>query len=93
MAVLRALSQAQFLFTNRKNEGGLFVPPVNSHESHIIIELYCLNNAVALTVDRRCVDWFVLRQFRITGTVAVLLLMNNSDILLRLGILSVQCTE
>lgn len=41
----------------------------------------------------RFADRFVLRQFRITETVAGLLFKNNSDILSRLGISGVQCNK
>ena len=93
VAVPRSMSMSESLFTKRANDGTLIVPPATSHDKRELVESHCLNNTVVLTVDQRCADWFVLRQFHITGTVAGTILMNNPETLSHLGIKDVECHE
>lgn len=43
-------------------------------------------NCELLTIGQRCADWFVLRQFRVTGTNAGLILMSNGEVRSALGL-------
>lgn len=45
-----------------------------------LIELFVQQNCVLLTVGQRCADWFVLRQFRVTGTNAAKVLQKNGNL-------------
>lgn len=36
-----------------------------------------MEHSIPLTIGQRCADWFVLRRFRITGTIASLLMASN----------------
>ena len=93
VAVPRSMYMSESLFTKRANDGTLIVPPAASHDNRDLVESHCLIKTVVLTVDQRCADWFVLRQFRMTGTVAGTILMNNSATLSQLGITDVECHE
>ena len=72
------MSISESLFTKSANDGTLIVPPATSHDNRDLVQSHRLNNTVVLTVDQKCADLFFLRQFRITGTVAGTILMNNS---------------
>lgn len=43
------------------------------------------NESIVLTKCQRCADWFVLRQFRITGTIAGRILLTDSVIRSKIG--------
>lgn len=52
-----------------------------SHEAHIsVVESWVLAKCVVLTLGQRCYDWFLLRQFRITGTIAGQILLADAAI-------------
>lgn len=50
------------------------------------LEAVIKTNCVSLTVGQRCADWFVLRQFRVTGTNAGLMLLSSDTARSALGI-------
>jgi hypothetical protein len=53
-----------------------------------VVEMHILENCNVLTVGQRCDDWFVLRQFRITGTKAGKILMASESVRAWLGLQS-----
>lgn len=50
-----------------------------------VIESKLKSYTVPLTLGQRCADWFVLRQFRVTGTMAGSILLNNEEVNVYLG--------
>jgi hypothetical protein len=55
------------LFIKRDDNGHIITPAPDSPDCKDIFERGILRNCVVLTVGQRCADWFVLRQFRVTG--------------------------
>lgn len=45
------------------------------------------------TIDQRCADWFLLRQFIVTGTIAGMVLLSDSPVVDVLGIVSAVSEE
>lgn len=76
IAVPRTASVTRMLFSRRNDAGHLFTPPASSSAEKDIVERHLFQNCSVLTISQRCADWFVMRQFRVTGT-------NGGDILLR----------
>lgn len=54
-------------------------------EKRSSIEGYLRQKVLVLTKGQRCADWFILRQFRITGTVSGKILLSDSLIISHLG--------
>ena len=50
------------------------------------IESWVLAKCTVLTLGQRCADWFCLRMFRITGTIASTILLSSPDLRAMIGI-------
>lgn len=85
VAVPKAASTAGLLFSRRQGDPSLTVPSDTSVDTRDVLQRHCLSNTAILTVDQRCSDWFILRQFRVTGTMSGRLLMRDPELLHRLG--------
>ena len=70
----------RLLFKNRSSEGRIQRGTGSLDDARSKIEGYVLANCAVLTVGQRCADWFVMRQFRITGTIAAKVLLSDSGI-------------
>lgn len=70
-------SASRHLFVTRSSSGQLLVPATDSENPREHIEYTLWNRCSVLTTGQRCADWFILRQFRITGTNASKLLLRN----------------
>ncbi|PXF43106.1 hypothetical protein BWQ96_07140 [Gracilariopsis chorda] len=81
------------LFSKRDNTGRLTIPPNDSTEFQDVIERHILDHCSVLTLDQRCADWFVLRQFRVTGTSAGKILHANDAFREMVGLSEPTCTE
>jgi hypothetical protein len=62
----RGLTTETF-FVKRDDGGRISLPFPNSEAPKYLVELVGLTNCVVLSVGQRCDDWFVLRQFQVTG--------------------------
>ena len=80
IAVPQSAPSFHKLFSKRKDDGGILEPPIISPDQKDEIERRILAKCVVLTVGQRCADWFVLRQFRITGTTAGKILCDDEDV-------------
>jgi hypothetical protein len=69
-----------FLFVKRDDSGRIFVPPADSEALKDVVERALLEKCMILTIGQRCADWFVLRQFRVTGTNAGNILMSDNEV-------------
>jgi hypothetical protein len=67
------------LFVKRDDNGRICIPSPDSEAPKDLVERVVLANCVVLTVGQRCADWFVLRQFRVTGTNAGKFLMSDDE--------------
>ena len=86
IAVPKSKLTSNLLFDNR-SEGGMVVASViSSHEKKAFMESFLLQNCNVKTIGQRCADWFLLRQFRVTGTSAGQLLLLDSSTTEMLGI-------
>jgi hypothetical protein len=68
------------LFVKRDDTGRICIPSPDSDAPKDVVERVVLANCVVLTVGQRCADWFVLRQFRVTGTNAGKFLMSDNEV-------------
>jgi YqaJ-like viral recombinase domain len=73
------------LFIKRDDNGRIITPAPDSPDCKDVVEREILRNCVVLTVGQRCADWFVLRQFRVTGTNAGRFLMEDENVRTELG--------
>lgn len=80
IAVPRNSTLSNKLFQKRNDDGKFMIPAVECTDMRDVIERHILNHCAVLTVDQRCADWFVLRQFRVTGTSAGKILCANANI-------------
>jgi hypothetical protein len=58
----------------------MFVPPADSEALKDAVERALLEKCVILTTGQRFADWFVVRQFRVTGTNASNILMSDNEV-------------
>eukprot|EP00737_Agarophyton_chilense_P004797 gb/GEZJ01006395.1/.p1 GENE.gb/GEZJ01006395.1/~~gb/GEZJ01006395.1/.p1 ORF type:complete len:425 (-),score=36.09 gb/GEZJ01006395.1/:504-1778(-) len=79
IAVPRSQSNRKFLFSKRTNDGKLVIPQSDATDDRDTVELHCHAHCRILTVGQRCADWFILRQFRITGTTAGATLLADAN--------------
>lgn len=77
VAVPRSNEDDRRLLFNGKREGCM--------EVQINMEDELRKRTMVLTKGQRCADWFILRQFRITGTIAGQILLSNSVIMSTIG--------
>lgn len=80
IAVPRTAPVAHMLFSKRDDNGCVVIPSPESTKDKDVIELRLLERCTVLTIGQRCADWFILRQFRITGTSAGKILLSNSAV-------------
>jgi hypothetical protein len=73
------------LFIKRDDNGRIITPAPDSPDWKDVVEREILRNCVVLTIGQRCADWFVLRQFRVTGTNAGRFLMEDENVRTELG--------
>ena len=66
------------LFTKQKDDGSLLDPLVGSLAYRDILERHNLSHCEVMAIAPRCADWFVLRKFRVTGTIADQILMREN---------------
>ncbi|PXF43989.1 hypothetical protein BWQ96_06222 [Gracilariopsis chorda] len=93
IAVPKCTRMIGTLFSKRDNTGRLTIPPNDSTEFQDVIERHILDHCSVLTLDQRCADWFVLRQFRVTGTSAGKILHANDAFREMVGLSEPTCTE
>ena len=74
------------LFNNRDNLGAVVRHPSPPQDQKDFVQAEVLRVCTVLSVGQRCADWFVLRQFRITGTNAGKILMESRLVRASLGI-------
>lgn len=86
VAIPRTAPIAHLLFIKRDNNGLILSPASDSNNGKDIIERHILEKCSVLTVGQRCTHWFVMRQFRATGTTAGAILLSNSDLCQSLGL-------
>ena len=70
IAVPKTEPFVHLLFSVKDEAGRVLCPAADSTLDKEIVERPTLQNCTVLTVGHRCADWFVLRQFRVTGTTA-----------------------
>jgi YqaJ-like viral recombinase domain len=72
--------------------GEAFFPPQWPAETDMSdkcrVAKHVLRSCQVLTIGQRCDDWFVLRRFRVTGTIASFLTMHKDDLRLSIGLTS-----
>jgi transposase-like protein len=61
-------------------------PSTDCVENKGKIERHLLEHCLLLTISQRCADWFILRQFRVTGTNASQVILADSIIREKLGL-------
>ena len=70
IAVPKTEQFVHLLFSVKDEAGRVICQAADSTLDKDIVERAFLQNCTILTVGQRCADWFVLRQFRVTGTTA-----------------------
>ncbi|CDF37457.1 unnamed protein product [Chondrus crispus] len=80
VAVPRTEPVSHMLFSNRDDEGLIVTPSPSSSSDKDMVEHLLLQRCSVLAVGQRCADWFVLRQFRLTGTSAGTILLTDSTV-------------
>ena len=68
------------MFSKIPDNGSILCPPPDTCELKDDLGRRPLANCIMLKIDQRCADWFVLRQFRVTGTSAGKILSNNNEV-------------
>lgn len=81
----RAMS-SRALFTRRDSDGKVCMPADGCSLAQSRVERWVWDHCRILTVGQRCADWFVLRQFRLTGTLASKVLLAQNSIRDLLGL-------
>jgi hypothetical protein len=74
------------LFLRFNSDGSIIPPAIAAVGPRSRIESWVLTKCQVLTLAQRCADWFYLRMFRLTGTIAASILLESSDIRPLLGI-------
>jgi hypothetical protein len=85
IAVPASGKSSSTLFTRRHDSGRIITPNADVNDCNDIVERRILNNCVVLSTGQRCADWFVLRQFRVTGTNASKILMSEEGVRAEVG--------
>jgi hypothetical protein len=57
-------------FSKRDDNGRIVTTSQISSTNKDVVERLLLQRCSVLTIGQRCADWFILRQFRVTGTSA-----------------------
>lgn len=86
IAVPKSETTSNLLFSNRDDNGEVVAADLASDLDKCTMGHYLLQRCNVKTIAQRCADWFLLRQFRVTGTSAGELLMDDSAVLETLGI-------
>lgn len=68
------------LFSNRDDEGLIVTPSPSYSSDKDMVEHLLLQRCSIIAVGQRCADWFVLRQFRLTGTSAGTIFIADSTV-------------
>ena len=78
IAVPKAEPPGDYLFSEKDAHTRQIInPSLFSVMDKHVVERFLLQHCKVLTIGQRCADWFILRQFRITGTVAGKLLSRD----------------
>ena len=93
LAVPKSETTSHLLFNDRSEHGEVEASAISSDEKKASIESFLLQHCNVKTIGQRCADWFLLRQFRVTGTSAGQLLLSDSSITEQLGISSAEEIE
>ena len=80
VAVPRNSSSVSHLFSQRHDDARIFVPSSESSDVKERVESLIWRTCDALTIGQRCADWFILRQFRVSGTNASNILSTSNDV-------------
>ena len=86
VAVPHSGSSSRMIFGKRSDDGRIVRPSSLSLDYRDTMERFLLSKCIVLTVGQRCADWFVLRQFRVTGTNAGMILLAATDIRSSIGL-------
>ena len=86
IAVPYSTTHEQKLFSKRTDSGLILHPPDTSPDLKDELERRILQKCVVLTVGQRCADWFVMRQFRVTGVTARKIVCSDSNLRTLLGL-------
>ena len=70
IAVPSKSALGQKLCSKRSDANRIVVPAIDSLHPRDVLERHLLSECTVLTINQHCADWFVLRQFRVTGTSA-----------------------
>ena len=90
LAVPKSEINSHLPFNNRSEHGEVEASTISSDEKNAFIESFLLRHCNVKTIGQRCADWFLLRQFRITGTSAGQLLRSDPSTTELLGINSAE---
>lgn len=60
-------------------------PSADASSPRAVIESTVLRNCCVLTKGQRCADWFIMRQFRVTGTIAGKIMLADNNVRVLLG--------
>ena len=77
------------LFNKRTDTGHVLRLSTDSMEHNEKMERHMFSSCTVLIEDQRCADWFLLRQFQITGTNGGKILMSDGHVRLSLVIISI----
>lgn len=73
------------LFSERVKEGGPLVASDENGSGKGTIESMVLGSCIVLTISQRCADWFTMRQYRVTATMAGKIILRDERVLELLG--------
>lgn len=86
VAVPQQSAFSNLLFSKRTDNGRVAWPLPGVTESKGLLKINLNERCLVLSIRQRCADWFILSQFRVTGTNAGKLLVNNPTILGLIGL-------